>query len=804
MTTHALRHYQSTAIKAVWEHLAESDGHTIGVLPTGTGKSLVIAEFIRRALTEYPSTRILILQHVRELILQNMAELLCHWPNAPVGVYSAGMKRKDRRAQVLFASIQSIHRKAFDFQDPPFDLVLVDECFPAGTEISSPSGPISIEDVRPGDRVINAAGIGTVEAVSERFTKSLVEVELDDGSRFQCTDNHPIFTPEGFIKAGELEIGRRLFRSQDVRQLWNTLSPLDKERRCRECHLCDEAGTLGKTAFLLNILLKDCRECDADRRGAGENVTHASFNWPSPNHSGRQWNWPDCAAEHGNGDPWLRMVGRICGPYQDETRGRVSDLLQTRYCQSIVDDRNRIGRTNALRNSCRSGCEEGCPFGGVRVARVSRIECKGDTRVFNLQVSGHPSYFANGVLVHNCHLIPRSSNTTYRKFLDDLKQINPYIRVIGWTATAFRTDSGMLHKGDDAIFSSIAYEYNVRDAIAEGYLCQPVTKASAVQIDTSHVGTRAGEFIPGQLEAAATDPATVQAVAGEIVRHGGDRKGWLFFGCGIEHCKMMRDALRERGISCECIFGDTPTAERDRIIAAYKRQEIRCLSAMNVLLIGFNAPHSDLLAMGRPTKSTGLWIQAVGRVLRLHPGKQDALVLCFGGNVARHGPIDRPFVKGEWRDGPPGEAPTKTCPMCETPNPLSATECLECGYKFPPAVTKIDTKASGGALLTTQIKPEFVEVTHAVYRRHEKTGKPPTLRVDYLCGLTTHSEWICFEHVGYPRQKACEWWIKRAPGRPVPMTVDDALAQVTQLLVPHTIQVKQVGKFHEIVSARFN
>src|SRR3954471_18546620 len=91
MPNHQLRHYQTTAIERVWQHLAESDGHCIGVLPTGTGKSLVIAEFIRRALTEYPGTRILVLQHVRELIQQNMAELLKHWKDAPVGVFSAGM-----------------------------------------------------------------------------------------------------------------------------------------------------------------------------------------------------------------------------------------------------------------------------------------------------------------------------------------------------------------------------------------------------------------------------------------------------------------------------------------------------------------------------------------------------------------------------------------------------------------------------------------------------------------------------------------------------------------------------------------
>src|SRR3954468_22525736 len=106
--THQLRHYQSTAIEAVSQHPSESDGHTIGVLPTGTGKSLVLAEFIRRALTEYPGTRILVLQHVRELIQQNMTELLKHWPEAPIGVFSAGLGRKDKQAQVPFASIQSI------------------------------------------------------------------------------------------------------------------------------------------------------------------------------------------------------------------------------------------------------------------------------------------------------------------------------------------------------------------------------------------------------------------------------------------------------------------------------------------------------------------------------------------------------------------------------------------------------------------------------------------------------------------------------------------------------------------------
>ena len=94
------------------------------------------------------------------------------------------------------------------------------------------------------------------------------------------------------------------------------------------------------------------------------------------------------------------------------------------------------------------------------------------------------------------------------------------------------------------------------------------------------------------------------------------------------------------GFPCATIFGDTPKAERDRIIAAFKRDEVRALASMGVLTTGFNAPAVDLIAMLRPTKSTGLYVQMAGRGTRLAPGKENCLVLDFAGNVARHGPID--------------------------------------------------------------------------------------------------------------------------------------------------------------------
>lgn len=527
MTALVLRDYQAAAVDAVWNSLAEEGGNQLAVLPTGTGKALCIAEFVRRALHEYPETRIVVATHSRELVEQNYNEMKTLWPQCPAGIYSAGLNRRDIKAQVIFGSIQSLHRKAFALQ--LVDVVIVDEA------------------------------------------------------------------------------------------------------------------------------------------------------------------------------------------------------------QSI----------------------------------------------------------------------PRTADTMWRKFLGDLLQINGYLKVVGWTATAYRLDSGMLHKGENALFSNIAYEYNVRDAIEQGYLCPPITTSAEKQIDTTGVGIRGGEFIPGQLEAAANDPDTVEAIADEIVQHGQDRRGWAIFGCGVAHCTALRDAVRKRGFSCEGVFATTPSADRTAIIKAFRRQEIRALTSVNALTVGFNAPHLDLVALARPTKSAGLYVQAVGRGLRQFPGKANALILDMGGNIARFGPVDAVTVREKRKSDEAGEMPIKECPECGAGNPISATECADCGFLFGPAIRKVDTKAAALAILSTQAQSEWLAVNAVAYRRHEKPEKPPTFRVDYTCGIARHSSWWCPEHSGFARQKFVQTWQRHAPGVSVPNTVDEALANAHALAKPTKIQIRAAGRFTEIVGVSF-
>ena len=89
------------------------------------------------------------------------------------------------------------------------------------------------------------------------------------------------------------------------------------------------------------------------------------------------------------------------------------------------------------------------------------------------------------------------------------------------------------------------------------------------------------------------------------------------------------------------------------------------------------------------------------------------------------------------------------------------------------------------------------------YDLHDKPGKPPSLLVNYRCGMVRHREWVCIEHAGYARQKAVQWWQRRSPGGAVPATALQALAHAGSLRVPVEIAVRPEGRFTAVVGARF-
>lgn len=120
-----LRDYQITAVMALFHYFFTSGGNPLVAMPTGTGKSMVIAWFIRALHHFFPYTRVMMLTHVKKLIEQNFAKLLDNWPTAPAGIFSAGLKRKENTYPITFGGIQSMANAPDEFPAP--DLIVVDE-----------------------------------------------------------------------------------------------------------------------------------------------------------------------------------------------------------------------------------------------------------------------------------------------------------------------------------------------------------------------------------------------------------------------------------------------------------------------------------------------------------------------------------------------------------------------------------------------------------------------------------------------------------------------------------------------------
>jgi DNA repair protein RadD len=409
------------------------------------------------------------------------------------------------------------------------------------------------------------------------------------------------------------------------------------------------------------------------------------------------------------------------------------------------------------------------------------------------------------ILVDEAHMLPPDGEGMYRTFLADAKVVNPNVRLIGLTATPYRMSTGMIC-GPENLLNHICYEVGVRELIVQGYLCPLKTKAGRRKVDTSGLHIRGGEFIAGEVEALMDDDALVKAACLEIIDKTKGRHSVLIFAAGIKHAQHIQQILEAYGHKCGFVGGDTLPFERTETLRRFKAGTLKYLVNVNVLTTGFDAPNIDCVALLRPTNSPGLYYQMVGRGFRLHPSKENCLVLDFGGNILRHGPVDALEIKE--RATGTGEAPAKECPQCQAVIHAAYSLCPECGYEFPPPKRQQhDHKASTAGILSGEVTETEYTVSETYYSVHHKRDAPEdhprTMRVDYRCGFNDyHSEWVCPEHTGYARGKFEAWWRMRS-NEPFPATAEQAvdLAEAGALAPVQSITVRSVAgeKYDRII-----
>jgi DNA repair protein RadD len=437
-------------------------------------------------------------------------------------------------------------------------------------------------------------------------------------------------------------------------------------------------------------------------------------------------------------------------------------------------------------------------LGGVRVGIYSAGLKSRDTEdqviVAGIQsVYKRPEEFGqlDLVIIDEAHRIPSDGEGMYRQFLQAL----PDARLIGMTATAYRTGSGMLC-APDALLNHVCFEVGVRELIRDGYLSPLRSKSCAEKIDTSNVGVRGGEFIESELQEAVRDTDKVVMACSEAGYRTTDCKSVLVFCCGIDHAKTVAGALSDIA-ETRTVFGDTPPEERAATIKDFRDGRFKFLVNVDVLTTGFDAPGVDAVVVMRPTLSPGLWVQMCGRGSRRAEGKKDCLILDFGGNALRHGPIDHINLQTKG-PGKGGKAPFKECPECLEALPAGCGICFVCGHKFEREQARHGAEANASDAMSGE---EVFDVKSVEYHKHHKGGDVttrPTLKVWYDTGtMYGVSEWVCIEHDGYARTKACAWWRDRIDGD-TPMSVDDALAIAPGLKVPKRIAIRMEGKYPRV------
>ena len=176
------------------------------------------------------------------------------------------------------------------------------------------------------------------------------------------------------------------------------------------------------------------------------------------------------------------------------------------------------------------------------------------------------------IIIDEAHMVSDAEDTLYRTFIKDLKVINPNLKVIGLTATAWRLGTGKLT--DNGVFTDICFNITGLQAfnrlIAEGYLAPLIPRQTKQMLDVDGVHSRAGEFVASELQIAVDKLEVTQAALKEVLECAGGRNHWLIFASGVEHAIHISDMLNDMGVSSVAIHSKMGETERDAAIAGFK------------------------------------------------------------------------------------------------------------------------------------------------------------------------------------------------------------------------------------------
>ena len=365
----------------------------------------------------------------------------------------------------------------------------------------------------------------------------------------------------------------------------------------------------------------------------------------------------------------------------------------------IAQHRDTLARQNHMVLLRKAGVEASYYGAGLGRRRFTRVTFGNIATLANV-ARRDPGKLPviSALIVDECHRVPNRGGGQYRTLIGALREKHPESRLIGLSATPFRGNGESLCDEDGALFDGIVHRIDIKPLIEAGHLVPPVPYAARNSLDISKLRVRAGEFRDEE-QAAQIDPA-IGGIAAELVeaadRHG--RKAAVAMLPRVKQSDALAAELVRRGQSAVSVTMKTPG--REAILQDFRDGKIRFLTSVSVLVEGFDATVCDTVALICATRSPVKYIQSIGRGLRSHQGKADCLVLDFGGNTHRFGPIDDVTMP---QKGKLGEPKMKECKACGFINRPAARACERCGSPFggePRPEPELNTRSNTGRLLS--------------------------------------------------------------------------------------------------------
>jgi len=277
----------------------------------------------------------------------------------------------------------------------------------------------------------------------------------------------------------------------------------------------------------------------------------------------------------------------------------------------------------------------------------------------------------------DCIIVDEAHKQTFDKILlEYIELCNPFI--IGATATPLRTGS---QNCLSLIYQDIVNPVSVQNLLDLNFLAPARTFAS--KLDMSSVKVKGGDYDNKAMYEKFNSVALYDGVVENYLKFSDGKKA-ICFNVNVEHSVNMVQKFRDSGLQAVHLDGNTPDAERTKILRDYSKENF-ILSNCSVLTTGFDEPSIEVVIVNRATLSLPLWLQMTGRGSRIYKKKEHFTIIDQGANVYRHGMWEddrewslykKPKRKGD------GVAPVKVCGACEALNASSTRLCKVCGQQF--------------------------------------------------------------------------------------------------------------------------